>query len=71
MCSHTEEVETHLEMASIEKVHMDESIELVAVSCVLTVIHSPCIGNSLLILFHFRKAAWEDFTFMQRIQVHF
>lgn len=37
----------------------------------LTAIHSPGVSNNLLILAHFRKAAWEDFTFMQRIQIDF
>lgn len=46
--SHTKEVQTHLEMTSSEKVHMDESIEHIAVLCVLTFIQSLWVSISLL-----------------------
>lgn len=44
--SHTEEVETHLEMGSTGKVHTGESVEHVGVLCVLTTVYSPWVNSS-------------------------
>lgn len=64
--SHTEEVKTHLEMASTGKVHTGESVEHVGVLCVLTTVYSPWVNSSL----PFGQVGRMS-SFMPRIQIDF